>query len=59
MSVAISGVEAFGRGQAPGCVALSWVIQNQSEQRWDQEVILKNHCSDDAIVKPMIIKFSL
>jgi hypothetical protein len=48
--------ECYAQTKAPGNVVLHWVIQNQSNEKWPKNCILKNHCHEDASVKPIIIK---
>jgi hypothetical protein len=34
-------------------------VQNQTNKQWDQTCVIKNHCNDDAFVKPLYTKTRL
>ncbi len=58
-AIVLSSRESYAKTQAPGNVVLSWVVHNQNKKQWEEGAVLKNHCSDDAYVKPLYTKSRL
>ncbi len=58
-SVVLSSRECYAKTKLPGNVILKWTIHNQSKKQWDEQCVLKNHCSDDVYVRPLTTKTRL
>lgn len=56
LAVVLSEKELYIKGQPGHPLVLKWVIHNQSNQKWDKFCVLKNFCTEDAIVKPLFIQ---